>query len=52
MIEAAGDLPPTSLVVTDPKESGTSGWLSDIIPHLLYGLVAAITFEAISAPIS
>lgn len=45
---AAGDLPPISLGVTDPKEWGTSGWLADIVPHLLYGLAAAVTFETLS----
>ena len=45
---ATGDLPPISLGVTDPKTWGTSGWLADIVPHLLYGLVAAVIVEALS----
>jgi hypothetical protein len=44
---AASDIPATSLELTDPQEWGTQGWLSDIAPHLAYGLVTAWTFEAL-----
>jgi hypothetical protein len=43
---AAGDAPAVALGVTDPSNWGTSGWLADIIPHFMYGLVAAATYEA------
>lgn len=37
----------TALGVTDPTEWGASGWISDIVPHAAYGLVAAATIELI-----
>jgi hypothetical protein len=45
---AAGDLPPVSLGVTDPRGWGAAGWLADIVPHLAYGLVTAAAYEAFS----
>ena len=44
---AASDIPATSLELTDPEQWGAQGWLSDIAPHLAYGLVTAWTFEAL-----
>jgi hypothetical protein len=44
---AASDIPATRLELTDPQEWGAQGWLADIGPHLAYGLVTAITFEAL-----
>jgi hypothetical protein len=43
---AGGDLPPVRLGLTNPRTWGTSGWLSDIIPHLIYGMVAAAVYQA------
>lgn len=40
-----GDLPSTVLGVTNPKEWTPADWLSDLIPHLVYGLAAAYTYE-------
>jgi hypothetical protein len=31
--------------VTDPSEWGVAGWLSDIVPHLVYGWVVLATLE-------
>lgn len=45
---AGSDVPATTLDVTDPREWGVSAWVSDIIPHLLYGVVTAAAYEAIS----
>lgn len=45
---AASDVPLVSLRVTNPKTWGLSGWLSDAIPHLIYGIVTVATFEAIA----
>jgi len=45
---AAGDLPPVMLGVTDPRTWGRAGWIADVVPHLAYGLVAAVTYETIS----
>ena len=44
----ASDVPAVSTGVTNPREWGTSGWLADLVPHLIYGLVTAATFEAYS----
>lgn len=45
---AASDVPATMLGLTDPREWGPSGWLADIGPHLAYGVVAAMTFDAVT----
>jgi hypothetical protein len=44
---AVSDSAATALGVTDPTEWGVSGWLSDIVPHAVYGVVAAVTIELI-----
>jgi xanthosine utilization system XapX-like protein len=43
----AGDAPPVALRLTDPRTWGASGWVSDLVPHLAYGLVAAAVFDAL-----
>ena len=43
---AASDTPAVTTGATDPKTWGFSGWLSDLLPHLAYGLVTALTYEA------
>jgi hypothetical protein len=45
---AASDVPLVSFQLTDPKTWGLSGWLSDAIPHLVYGLVTVVVYEALS----
>lgn len=37
---AASDLPMAALGVSDPRSWAPSSWLSDVVPHLAYGLVA------------
>jgi hypothetical protein len=32
--------------MSNPKTRGFAGWAADIIPHLVYGLVTVITYEA------
>ena len=44
---AASDVPLVSSQLTNPKSWGLSGWLSDAIPHLVYGLVTAVVYEAL-----
>ncbi len=39
-------LPMTALGVTDPREWTLDSWLTDLLPHLAYGAVTAVTFEA------
>lgn len=45
---AASDLAATKTNVTDPQEWTPSAWLSDIIPHLAYGLATVGAFEALA----
>jgi hypothetical protein len=44
---AASNLPMAATGVTDPRQWSLSGWVSDLIPHLGYGLATAATYEAI-----
>ncbi len=44
---AASDVPIVALGVDNPKTWGVSGWASDLIPHLIYGLVTVATYEAL-----
>ena len=44
---AASDVPLIASRVSDPRSWGVSGWLSDLIPHLLYGLVTVATYESL-----
>ncbi len=43
---AASDTPLITMGISDPKKWGTSGWMADIIPHLVYGFVTAASYEA------
>jgi hypothetical protein len=45
MAMAAGDVPSIVRGSTDPTTWGLSGWLSDIVPHGVYGLVTAAAFD-------
>jgi hypothetical protein len=45
---AAGDLPSIAAGATDPRRWGVAGWIGDIVPHLVYGIVAAEVFDAIA----
>jgi hypothetical protein len=45
---AASDVPATLLGVTNPAAWPPSGWISDIVPHLAYGIVTAAAFEEIA----
>jgi hypothetical protein len=42
---AASDVPIIALRASDPKTWGLSGWVSDVIPHLIYGLVTVFSYE-------
>jgi hypothetical protein len=44
----ASNGPMTALGITDPRTWGTSDWVSDVVPHLFYGVVTAATAEAAS----
>jgi xanthosine utilization system XapX-like protein len=47
-VMAGSNVPPTVLGVTDPRAWGASGWLSDVVPHAVYGLVVVTTFDRIA----
>ena len=44
---AASDAPIAALGVSNPAEWSASDWVSDLIPHLVYGLVTAAVYEAL-----
>jgi hypothetical protein len=43
---AASDIPIAALGVSDSATWGISGWVADVVPHLAYGLVTAIAYDA------
>lgn len=45
---AGSDVPATALGLTDPSEWPASSWASDIVPHLIYGLVTALAYDALA----
>ncbi|MGH8902994.1 MAG: hypothetical protein ACRDYA_15315 [Egibacteraceae bacterium] len=45
---AAGGVPATLSGLTDPRKWGVSGWLEDLVPHVGYGLAAALAYEALT----
>ena len=47
-VMALSDVPLTRTGATDPKKWGTAGWLADIVPHMMFGLALAASFEALA----
>jgi hypothetical protein len=45
----ASDVPATVSGMTNPKEWGLSGWLSDLVPHLVYGAAAAYAYDRLQS---
>ncbi len=45
---AGSDVPTAVLGVSDPRQWGLSAWLSDLVPHLAYGLTTAATYKALA----
>ncbi len=43
----ASDVPATRLGLTDPQTWQAADWAADVIPHAAYGIVTALTFEAL-----
>jgi hypothetical protein len=43
---AAADYPATRLGLTEPRDWSTADWISDVMPHMAYGVVTALAFEA------
>ncbi|MCZ2859057.1 hypothetical protein [Blastococcus sp. VKM Ac-2987] len=48
MVAANG--PMTALGVTDPRTWSAADWLSDLVPHLVYGVVVKNTIDAFDRP--
>ncbi len=44
----ASDGPAVALGVTDPRRWDLNSWLSDIVPHLAYGLATALSYDALA----
>ncbi|MFB9238329.1 hypothetical protein ACFFWC_22690 [Plantactinospora siamensis] len=42
------DAPIAALRVSDPRTWSAGSWLSDLVPHLAYGLAAAVTLDRLS----
>jgi hypothetical protein len=40
------DAPAAALGVTEPNTSGLDSWVSDSVPHLAYGLMTAVAYDA------
>ena len=47
---AGSDLPSVALRVTDPSEWTAKAWMADIVPHLVYGVVTVVAYEAFARP--
>jgi hypothetical protein len=45
-VMAATDTSSTLAGATDPRNWGASGWLADIVPHAVYGVVTASAFDS------
>jgi hypothetical protein len=43
-----GNAPMTLLGITDPREWDAEAWLSDVVPHVAYGVVTAAAYDAMS----
>lgn len=43
----AGNAPPISMGLTDPRKWSSADWWSDIIPHAAYGTVTAAVYHVI-----
>lgn len=42
-----GNLPASGMGITDPRQWSAQGWLADVLPHLVYGLVTASVYRSI-----
>jgi hypothetical protein len=46
---AGSDVPATVLDVTNPVQWGPNSWVSDIVPHLAYGVTTALAYDALTS---
>ncbi|MBB4915394.1 hypothetical protein [Streptosporangium saharense] len=47
---AAGDIPLAAAGATDPRRWDATSWISDILPHLAYGLTTAVVYDRLTRP--
>lgn len=47
LVMATSDATATATGSTDPRNWGAVGWLADLVPHLVYGIVAVSVFRAL-----
>jgi hypothetical protein len=45
-----GNGPMTALGITDPRSWSRTDWVSDLVPHLAYGIVVKTTMDAFDRP--
>jgi hypothetical protein len=45
---AAANGPMVAQGLTDPRTWGVAGWVSDVVPHVAYGLATAVTYRAVT----
>ncbi len=45
-VMAATDTSSTLAGATDPRSWGASGWIADLVPHAVYGVVTASVFDS------
>jgi len=45
---AGSDVPAAALGVIDLRQMGLNSWISDLVPHLAYGLATAVAYDAIA----
>jgi hypothetical protein len=50
VVLVASNGPMTILGVTDPRTWSTTDWISDVVPHLAYGVVVKTTMDAFERP--
>lgn len=46
---AAGNGPMTALRITDPRSWDANSWVTDLVPHLAYGVVTAYMLGGLAA---
>jgi hypothetical protein len=46
VVLVAANGPMTALGITDPRTWSTTDWISDLVPHLAYGVVVKTTMDA------
>ncbi|MER7212908.1 hypothetical protein ABT340_38100 [Streptosporangium sp. NPDC000239] len=47
---AASDIPLAAAGVTDPRRWDAASWVSDLLPHLAYGLTTAVVYDRLTRP--